>query len=90
MHLSIEMHYPITHKNKIPFKLLISQNKPHFSAVSCRLLTRNCVPEFDDLVLLIKNHFTKDEPQETHLLPDNPWITNKKDTRPRTMNTWAK
>ena len=46
-----------------------------------RLFTGYYGQDFDDLVILMNDHLTKDVPQETMFQLDYPWITNKKDTK---------
>ena len=49
---------------------------------SCRLLTGCGRQDFNDSVLLMNDHLTKDAFQETLYQPDDPWITAKTDTKP--------
>ena len=37
---------------------------------------------FDDSVLLMNEHLTKDAPQETLFMLDETWLTDEQDTKP--------
>ena len=54
----------------------------NFVLYYCRLPTGYHNQDFDDLVHLMNEHFTKDVSQETLFPLDNLWITNEKDTKP--------
>ena len=43
----------------------------------CRIFAENYTQEISDSVLFMKNHLSKDEPQETLNQPSDPWITVK-------------
>ena len=47
----------------------------------CRLLYRYYAQDFNDLVLLMNDHLTKDVLQETLFKPDDPWIENENDMK---------
>ena len=52
-----------------------------------RLLTRYYAQNFDDSVLHMNEHLTKDAPHETLFKPDDPWLANEKVTYQIYLNT---